>query len=76
MKRFFEPITGIVLSYISWAAWTDFLVSLFVAFIGGALAYLGKWVCSRLLRELDHKKDVFTSKTRDEENSHNSPEEI
>lgn len=74
MKRFFEPVTGIILSFLSWAAWTDFLVSLFVAFLGGALAYLGKWVCARIVREFERKRNVFVSKTRDEQNSHNSPE--
>lgn len=69
MKKLFEPITGVILSYLSWAAWTDLLVSLFVAFLGGALAYLGKWLCARFVREIERKKNPFISKTRDEENS-------
>lgn len=74
MKRLFEPITGTILSAISWAAWTDLAVSLFVAFLGGALAYLGKWIAAKIVQHFAHKQNVFTSKTRDEINSHNSPE--
>jgi hypothetical protein len=76
MKRLFEPITGTILSAISWAAWTDLLVSLLVAFLGGALAYLGKWICAKAVQHITHKKNVFVSKTRDEINSHNSPNKI
>jgi len=76
MKRLFEPITGTILSAISWAAWTDLLVSLLVAFVGGALAYLGKWLAAKIVQHFAHKKNVFVSKTREEINSHNSPEKI
>lgn len=58
MKKFFEPITGILLSFISWSAFSDFLFSLFVAFLGGALAYLGKWACQRLIARFSKKNTV------------------
>ena len=50
MKRFYEPVAGAIVSFLSWAAWTDLMVSLIVAFLGGALAYLGKWICARIVR--------------------------
>lgn len=56
MKRLFEPIIGAIVSFLSWAAWTDLLVSLIVAFLGGALAYLGKWMSAKIVRYLDDKK--------------------
>lgn len=74
MKRLFEPITGTILSAISWAAWTDLLLSLFVAFLGGALAYVGKWIAAKIVQHFAHKKSVFVSKTREAINGHNSPE--
>jgi len=72
MKRFLEPITGIVLSFLSWAAWTDIFVSLFVAFMGGALAYLGKWLCARIVASFGNKKNVLISKVREAINAKNS----
>lgn len=58
MKRLFEPITGTILSAISWAAWTDLLTSLFVAFLGGALAYLGKWIAAKLVQKFSNRKNT------------------
>lgn len=63
MKRLFEPLTGFILSFISWAAISDFLISILVAFIGGAAAYAGKWLCQKCITGL-HRRNVFVSKTR------------
>lgn len=57
MKRLFEPITGTILSAISWAAWTDLFLSLVVAFLGGALAYLGKWIAAKIVQHFAKKKN-------------------
>lgn len=56
MKRLFEPIVGVIVSFLSWAAWTELLVSLVVAFLGGGMAYLGKWLFSKIVRYLGDKK--------------------
>lgn len=61
MKRLLEPITGIVLSYAAWEAWTDLLVSLIVAFLGGALAYLGKWLAALILQQFAKNKNKSMS---------------
>lgn len=75
MKRLLEPTTGIVLSFLSWAAWTDLLVSLFVAFLGGALAYLGKWLTALILEQISEKKNVFKSKALEAELRNRSPKD-
>ena len=74
MKRLFEPISGAIISFFSWAMFSDFLMSLILAFLGGILGYFGKWLCSKIIAYITQKKNVFTSKTRDEQNSYNSPE--
>lgn len=63
------------MSFLSWAAFYDFLLSLVVAFLGGALAYLGKIACQRIMSHISHKRNVFVSKTREELNAYNSPDE-
>jgi len=73
MKKLFEPFIGLLISLISWEAWKQFLISMALAFIGGAMAYLGKWIAAKIVQHLAHKKNVFISKTREEINSHNSP---
>lgn len=75
MKRFFEPVIGSIISFLSYAAWTDFLVSLFVAFVGGGLAYLGKWVAAKIIRCYTEKRNVFQSKTRQAVGRYNSPDD-
>jgi hypothetical protein len=75
MKRFLEPITGIILGFLSWEAWTDILLSLFVAFMGGAMAYLGKWLATMVLRSVTKRKNVFISKIREAMNTRNSPDD-
>jgi hypothetical protein len=75
MKRFLEPVTGVLLSIVTWEAWTDLFVSLFIAFMGGILAYLGKWLATRAVRHMTRRKNVFISRIREAVNSHNSPEE-
>jgi uncharacterized integral membrane protein len=55
MKRLLEPVAGIILSYASWQAWTDLIVSLLVAFLGGALAYAGKCIAARIMRSFNPK---------------------
>lgn len=65
MKKFFEPILGSIISFLSYAAWTDLLVSLFAAFVGGGLAYLGKWIAAKIIRHFAEKRNVFTSNTRE-----------
>jgi membrane protein DedA with SNARE-associated domain len=68
MKRCFEPIAGFLLSVTTWEVWTNLLVSMLVAFLGGALAYLGKWLCAKVIQHFAHRKNVFVSKTREQEN--------
>jgi uncharacterized membrane protein (DUF441 family) len=72
MKKLLEPITGIILSFLSWEAWTDLVISLLVAFLGGALAYLGKWLCAQGIQHFSRKKNVFKSKTREAINAYES----
>jgi len=74
MKRLFEPISGAIISFFSWAIFSDFFMSMLLAFLGGMVAYFGKWLCSRIIGFCTRNKNAFTSKTRDEQNSYNSPE--
>lgn len=70
MKRLFEPIAGAVTGWISYAAFTDFLLSILIAFITGAFAYLGKWVAAKGVQFFSKKKNAFVSKAREAINEH------
>jgi len=75
MRRFLEPIAGFILSMASWEVWTNFAVSMLVAFFGGILAYFGKWISARIIRHFSEKRNVYVSKTRNRINAHRSPDE-
>jgi H+/Cl- antiporter ClcA len=75
MKRLFEPVAGAIMGWLSWAAFTDFVLSILIAFITGAFAYLGKWACAKCVQFFSKRKNVFVSKTREAINSHNSPDD-
>lgn len=75
MKRLFEPIAGAITGWLSWAAFTDLMLSLLIAFATGAFAYLGKWMCAKCVQFFSRRKNVYVSKTREAINSHNSPDE-
>lgn len=70
MKRLFEPVIGFVLGMASWEAWREILISIIVAFIGGAAAYLGKWACAKCVQFFSKRKNVYTSPTREAINEH------
>lgn len=73
-QKFFEPITGAIISFFSYELFSDFFMSLLLAFLGGVLGYFGKWLCQRFIGFCTRKRNVFVSKTREEINTHNSPE--
>ena len=70
MKRLFEPVAGAIMGWISWAAFTDFLLSILIAFITGAFAYLGKWACAKCVQFFSKKRNVFVSKVREVQNEY------
>ena len=74
MKRLFEPVAGAIVGWLSWTAFTDFLLSVLVAFITGAFAYLGKWACAKCVQFFSKKNNVFVSKTREAINEHKTAE--
>jgi nitrate/nitrite transporter NarK len=39
-----EPAFGVILSFTSWEVWQSLFISLFIAFIGGFLAAMGRQV--------------------------------
>ena len=70
MKRFFEPVAGAITGWLSWAAFTDSMLSLLIAFATGAFAYLGKWVCAKCVQFFSKKRNVFASKVREAQNEY------
>ena len=74
MKRLFEPIAGAITGLISYEAFTDFMLSLAIAFATGAFAYLGKWACAKCVQFFSKKKNVFVSKAREAMNEHKTAE--
>lgn len=70
MKRLFEPIAGAITGWLSWAAFTDFMLSLLVAFATGAFAYLGKYACVKCVQFFSKKRNVFVSKVREAQNEY------
>jgi len=70
MKRLFEPIAGAITGLISYSAFTDFVLSLSIAFATGAFAYLGKWVAAKAVQFFSKKKNVYVSKVREAINEH------
>lgn len=45
MKKFFEPITGIISGGVTFTIMDDILTAIVVAFFTGAAAWLGKELC-------------------------------
>lgn len=64
MKRFFEPVAGAITGWLSWAALSDVMLSLLIAFATGAFAYLGKYACAKCVQFIGRKKNVFVSKVQ------------
>ena len=75
MKRLFEPVAGAITGWLSYAAFTDFLLSLLIAFATGAFAYLGKWACAKCVQFFVKKRNVFVSPSHEVINRQNSPDE-
>lgn len=75
MKRLFEPIAGSITGLITWAAFTDFMLSLLIAFATGAFAYLGKWACAKCVQFFSKKRNVFVSKVREAQNEYKTENE-
>jgi hypothetical protein len=74
MKRLFEPISGAIISFFSWTLFSDFLMSLILAFLGGMMGYFGKWLCNKAINCCTRRRNVFISKVRDRINRQKSPE--
>lgn len=56
MKRFTEPLIGVITSFLTFEMWTNLLVSLLVAFLGGILGFLGKYVAQRWIAKRESRK--------------------
>lgn len=54
-------ITGMLLSFITWEAWENVILSIFIALIGGFAAAAGKqchqWIYERRQRKIKEKEE-------------------
>lgn len=57
MKRFTEPIIGFLTAVSTFEAWSNFLLSLILAFLGGALGFLGKYLVQRAISKFNNRKN-------------------
>ena len=54
--KILTPLFGFVLGLISWESFQSVLYSLVIAFIGGIVAWLAKFLCDTLYRMFKNKK--------------------
>ena len=54
--KILTPLFGFVLGLISWESFQSVLYSLVIAFIGGIVAWLAKFLCDALYRIFKNKK--------------------
>jgi phosphate/sulfate permease len=48
--RIFTPILGFVLGLVSWESFQSIIYSLIIAFVGGVVAWLAKFLCDTLYK--------------------------
>jgi len=56
MKRFTEPVIGIITSLLTFEVWANLMISLLVAFLGGVLGFLGKHVAQQWIARRNARK--------------------
>jgi len=57
MKDISEPLFSSVIGLISFGVWTNLAMSLFLAFLSGALGYLGRYCIQQLIKKHKERKD-------------------
>jgi phosphate/sulfate permease len=54
--RIFTPLLGFVLGFVSWESFQSIIYSLIIAFIGGIVAWLAKFLCDTLYKIFKNRK--------------------
>jgi len=56
--RILAPVIGFVTSFLSWEAFSSFIISLAVAFLGGFLAHFGRHLARRYTEKRKEKNNA------------------
>jgi|GEM_PF-4001321 len=57
MKKLIEPLIASFMGVVTWEAFQAFVITLIVAFLSGALGFLGKYLVQRVISIYNNRKN-------------------